>query len=69
MSDASEITVKKFVVIPRDAMDLLMRRHASLEDAISAGEIDCGETGMTMVVVELRAVIARADRPVKVKKL
>lgn len=67
----SEISVKlkKFVVIPRDALDLLERREATLREATDRAETDCAETGMAHYVVELKAVAARADRPVKVRKL
>jgi hypothetical protein len=68
MSEVS-VKTKKFVVIPRDAFDLLMRRDATLQEATERATTDCTETGMTHYVVELRAVAARADRPVKVTKL
>lgn len=68
MSDAI-VKHKKFVVIPRDAFEVLMRRETTLQEALDRASTDCTETGMAHYVVELRAVAARADRPVKVTKL
>ncbi len=64
-----KLTLKKFIVVPRDAMDVLAARHASIEEAFAAATDACAESGMSMYVIELRAVAARADRPVTVKKL
>ena len=69
MKDSPEIKPKKFLVVPRDAFELLSRRHASLEEATEAAMDACSEEGQTMYVVEMKAVAARADRPVKVTKL
>jgi hypothetical protein len=69
MTEEIKVEVKKFVVIPRDAFDVLNSREASLERAIKLAEERCAETGMTVMVVELRAVASRADRPVTVRKL
>jgi hypothetical protein len=69
MAQSPEVKLKKFVVIPRDAFDLLSRREATYDEAVERAESDCSETGMAHYVVELRAVAARADRPVKVRKL
>lgn len=66
---AIKVEPKKFIVIPRDAFELLSRRHAALNEATEAASDSCAEDGQTMYVVELRAVAARADRPVKVTKL
>ncbi len=63
------VSLKKFVVIPRDAFELLMRRHAELAEATGEATMYCEETGQTAYVVEIKAVAARADRPVKVTKL
>lgn len=60
---------KKYLVVPRDALELLDRREATLEEATERATNECNETGMAHYVVELRAVAARADRPVKVTKL
>jgi hypothetical protein len=67
----SDITVdrKKFVVIPRDAFEMLDRRDVTLQEATERAMSDCAESGMAHYVVELKAVAARADRPVKVTKL
>lgn len=65
----TEIKVKKFVLIPRDAMELLQRRFAELPEATEFASASCGEDGQSVYVVELRAVATRADRPVKVTKL
>lgn len=64
-----EVKVKKFVVIPKDAYEVLARRYVSLEEATEAASDACSEEGTSMMVVELRAVAARADRPVKVSRL
>ncbi len=64
-----DIQVKKFVVIPRDAFDLLMNRFVDEKEAEEAASERCADTGMSMYVVEMKSVAARADRPVKVKKL
>ena len=66
MTDVKE---KKFVVIPRDAFDLLMRRFENIGGAIKTAEDVCAEHGQTVYVVEIKAVASRADRPVKVRKL
>lgn len=63
------IKAKKFVLIPRDAFELLARRFAELPEATEAASQSCAEDGQTVFVVEMRAVAARADRPVKVSKL
>lgn len=65
----SEVSAKKFIVIPRDAFELLQRRHGSLAEATEAASNACSEEGATMIVVEMKAVASRADRPVKVTKL
>lgn len=64
-----KVEPKKFVLIPRDAFDMLARRYPELGDAIEAASSACAEDGQTVYVVEMRAVAARADRPVKVTKL
>lgn len=64
-----DIKLKKFVVVPRDALDVLMNRHSSLADATETASQGCAETGITCYVLEMKAVAARADRPVKVRKL
>lgn len=69
MAESVKVQLKTFVVVPRDALDLLDRRAVSLEEAIERATADCTETGMAHYVVELRAVAARADRPVKITKL
>lgn len=63
------IKPKKFVLIPRDAFELMSRRYGELNEATEAASGACAEDGQTMYVVEMRAVAARADRPVKVTKL
>jgi adenylate kinase len=64
-----KITPKRFVLIPRDAFELLARRFAEMDEATEAASQSCAEDGQTMYVVEMKAVAARADRPVKVTKL
>jgi hypothetical protein len=64
-----EIKPKKFIVVPRDALELMQRRYAELEEATEAASGFCAEDGQPVYVVELRAVASRADRPVKVTKL
>ena len=64
-----EIKVKKFILIPRDAMELLARRYAELPEAIEAASDACATDGQTVYAVEIKAVASRADRPVKVTRL
>lgn len=64
-----EIKPKRFVVIPRDAFELLGRRYADSAEATEAAGAACAESGQSFYIVELRAVASRADRPVKVTKL
>lgn len=66
---AKLVELKKFVVIPRDALELLTRRFDDLNEANDAAADSCAEDGSTVYVVELRSVATRADRPVKVTKL
>lgn len=63
------VKAKKFVLMPRDAFDLMTRRFVELGEATEAASQSCAEDGQTVYVVEMRAVAARADRPVKVTKL
>lgn len=65
----TEPTLKKFVVVPRDALDILTQRSAGFNEAKEAAAQACSETGMAHYVIEIRAVATRADRPVKVKNL
>lgn len=64
-----KIIPKKFVVVPRDAFELLIRRFAEISEATEAATQSCVEDGQSVYVLELKAVAARADRPVKVTKL
>lgn len=64
-----EVTLKKFILIPRDALEVLQRRFAELDVATEAASNSCAQDGQAMYVVELRVVATRADRPVKVQKL
>ena len=57
----------KFIVIPRDALDLLVDRHAYKGAAVDSASARCAESGMTMYVIEITSVVTRADRPVVVK--
>lgn len=66
---APEVKLKKYVVIPRDAFELLSRRFVEFDEATEAATEACSEGGQTMYVVEMKAVASRADRPVKVNKL
>jgi hypothetical protein len=63
------IELKKFVVIPRDAFEMMNRRFSKLDEATEAASESCAIDGQTVYVVEMKAVAARADRPVKVRKL
>lgn len=60
---------KKFVIVPADALDCLTARFAVYDDAVEAATVRCSEDGQRIYVLELKAVAARADRPVKVTKL
>jgi hypothetical protein len=64
-----DIKPKQFIVVPRDAMEMLSRRFATYDEAVAAGEEACPEEGQTMYVIELKASIARETPPVKVRKL
>ena len=64
-----DIKPKKFIVVPRDALEMLSRRFATYEEATEVGSDACTEEGQTMYVVELKASIARETPPVKVRKL
>ena len=64
-----ELKAKKFVLIPRDALELLNRRFADSGEASEAAMQSCADDGQTVYVLEMKAVAARADRPVKVTKL
>ena len=64
-----EIKAKKFIVIPRDALELMQRRYADLAEATEAASAYCSESGQSAYVAELRVVVSRVDRPVKVAKL
>lgn len=63
------IELKKFVLIPRDALEMMARRFATMGDASEAARTSCAEDGQSVYVVEMKAVAVRADRPVTVKKL
>lgn len=67
--DLPTVTPKKFIVIPRDALDVLMNRFGTHAEATQAATDACAESGQTMFVVEMQTVAARADRPVRVTKL
>lgn len=64
-----EVKLKKYLVIPADAFDLLSRRYVDLDGATDAATDACSDEGQRMYVVEMKAVASRADRPVKVSKL
>lgn len=64
-----KVQMKKFVIIPRDAMELLDDRSVDLASAkLRASEL-CGETGLAHYVVELKAVATREHPPVRVRTL
>lgn len=64
-----DVKAKKFILIPRDALELMVRRYAELSEATEAASDSCAEGGQAVYVVELKAVATRADRPVKVTTL
>ena len=64
-----DIKPKRFICIPRDALELMGSRFVDLNEATEAASNSCAENGMTVYVVEMKAVAARADKPVKVTKL
>lgn len=64
-----DIKPKKFIVVPRDAFEMLSRRFVTFEESTEAGSEAVSEEGMTMYVLEMKAVITREVPPVKVKKL
>lgn len=63
------VTPKKFITIPRDAFECLASRYATLDEATAAASESCAEDGMSVIVVETKAVASRADRPVTVRTL
>jgi hypothetical protein len=67
--NAPEVKLKRFLVVPRDALELLTRRYADLGDAQQAAEELCAEEGQSLYVLEMKLVAARATPPVKVRKL
>lgn len=67
--NAPEVKLKKFLVVPRDALELLERRYADNDDAMTAAEELCSEGGQSVYVLEMKAVASRATPPVKVRKL
>lgn len=69
MKNEPTVKRKKYVLIPRDAFELMEQRFVELNEATEAASTACAENGQAVYVVEMRAVVARADRPVKVTKL
>lgn len=67
--NSPEIKPKRFLAIPRDAYDILARKYATYEEAAEAASTEVEEGGCAMFIVETKAIVARADRPVKVRKL
>lgn len=67
--NAPEVKLKKFLVVPRDALEMLDRRYVDFAEAQQAAEDFCGEEGQAVYVLEMKAVAARANPPVKVRKL
>lgn len=65
----SEIHLKKFLVVPFDALLRLEDRHADSAAAIERAKDRCAEESRTMYVVELRQVVTRETPPVTVRKL
>ena len=64
-----DITPKLFVVIPADVYEVLSKRYATQDEAESAATEACADTDIRHIVVEAKAVAARADRPVTLRKL
>lgn len=64
-----DIKPKKFLVVPRDALEMLTRRFANVDDATQAATDAVTEEGMTMYVLEMKLVAARETPPVKVRQL
>lgn len=60
---------KNHIVVPRDALELLQRRYGTATEATEAAKDFVAEEGMTMYLVELKAVVSRADPPVRVRKV
>ena len=67
--DAIEIKHKKFIVIPRDAFNVLVDRYAAFADAGEAAKERCADDGQQMYVVELKAIAAKDAPPVHLRKL
>lgn len=60
---------KKYVVVPRDALDMLEVRYSALSDAEEAAKEGVLENDMPMYVLEIKAVASRRDPPVTVRKI
>lgn len=67
--NAPEVKLKKYIVVPRDALELLTRRYVDSDEAQQAAEDLCSEDGQAHYVLEMKVVAARATPPVKVRKL
>ena len=61
------MNIKRFIVIPGDALNIMTVRFTSQDEAVQAASDMCAETGMAHTVVEMKATASRADRPVTVK--
>jgi hypothetical protein len=47
--------LKRYLVVPRDAMDVLDCRFADLDEAKEAASSACAETGQAHYVLDMRA--------------
>ena len=64
-----DVQVKKFIVVPLDALSKLEDRYADSASALERAKERCAEEGRTMYVVEMRLVVTRETPPLTVRKL
>lgn len=62
------VEIKKYIVVPRDAMECLLKRFIEEQSAIDlASDLTC-ENGLTHYVLEIKASVCREAPPVRVKR-
>ena len=65
----TDVKMKRFLVVPRDALDKLIDRHVEAAEATEQAKQRCAEEAQAMYVVELRFICTRDTPPVTVRKL
>ena len=59
----------KYIIVPVDAYEILTRRFSTLEKAIIDGKEAVINEGMSIYILELKAVVERASPPIRAKKI